>query len=152
MTIVAGATVLAFVLVASMAIAVTSRFRELEGRLGNQEARLVELRKTAHPQLRVRNGRFHIRTPDNPESTNWGSLTVDPRRKDVQVLTNFVWKEPGRIKAIWVSDWSPRDEMVKFDEFRVVGEGQYPSEFHVHALPKTGASVSMDFTVSVLCE
>jgi hypothetical protein len=150
--IVASATVLAFVLVASMAIAITSRFRGLEGRLNDQEARLVELKKTAHPHLRVRTGRFHTRTPDNPQSTNRGSLTLDPLRKDVQVRTNFVWKEPGRINAIWVSDWSPREEIVKFDEFRVVGEGQYPSEFHVHAKPKNGASVSMNFTVSVLCE
>jgi hypothetical protein len=150
--IVASATFLAFALVASIAVAVTSRFRSLETRLTDQEAQLNALKKTAHPELRVRTGRFHIRTPGNPQSTNWSNLTLDPLGTEVQIITNFVWKEPGQIKAIWVSDWSPREEIVKFDEFRVVGEGQYPSEFHVHAKPKNGASVSMNFTVSVLCE
>jgi len=150
--IVASATFLTFALVASMTVAITSRFRSLETRLTDQEAQLNALKKTAHPELRVRTGRFHIRTPDNPQSTNRSSLTLDPLLKDVQIFTNTVWKEPGRIKAIWVSDWSPREELAKFDEFRVVGEGQYPSEFHVHAKPKNGASVSMNFTVSVLCE
>src|SRR5262245_49866865 len=103
------------------ASAVYSRYREKSERISELEARVLELKNSAHPRWRVREGRFSISTTDRPASTNHH---VDFRlafgANDVQRFEDVIWKEPGRVMTAWVSDWTPRSEMSKFEQFDVV--------------------------------
>jgi hypothetical protein len=69
----------------------------------------------------------------------------------VQKFEQYIWKEPGRIMAAWISDWTPRSEMLKFEQFNVV-PSQDKSRFDVFAKLRPGESTAMQFTMTFIVE
>src|SRR5687767_2521650 len=106
-------------LVAWAASAVRSRYTAATTRIAELEAKVQELKSRAHPPWRVREGRFSISTTDRPAGTNGMGLRLVFGTNAVQKFEEQIWKEPGHILTGWVSDWTPRSELSKFEQFSI---------------------------------
>jgi hypothetical protein len=126
-----------------------SKVEDLESRLRNLEGTTVKLSSNNEHFLRV--GRFNISTSDRVEPQQRINFRIPYGTNDTKHFTEGVFKATSNIKAIWVSEWSPRTEMMKFEEFKVSPAGQSTS-FELIAKPITNASISMDFEVTVILE
>lgn len=115
------------------------------------DAKIENLQRLAHPQWRVRKGTFSITTTDRPQISKYsGDFRLVYGTNAVQRFEHVVWKEPGRIVTAWVSDWTPRSEMAKFEQFSVLnGDG---AKFTIVAKAHTNQSVAMEFTVTFIDE
>ncbi len=138
-------------LLAWAAIAVHSRYKAATERISELEARVVELKRSAHPRWHVREGSFSISTSDQPAGTNHHGFRLVFGTNEVQRFEHFIWKEPGRVMTAWVSDWTPRSEMSKFERFDVVPSRE-GSRFEVVAKTRPSESVSMEFTLTFIVE
>jgi hypothetical protein len=117
------------------------RYGELDRRL-----RLLESQK----RWSIRTWREQIVT-QNKETTNAMALRLWGRADAPQVFQAAPPEglEGKAVVEAWLTDWSPRSEMLKFEEFRVVGrEGKVV----VVARPRPGESVSMEFWVTAIFE
>jgi hypothetical protein len=119
-------------------------------RIVELESKVQDLQRVAHPAWRVREGRFRISTTDMPESTKWTDFRLVSGTNAVQKFENYVWKEQGHIVTAWVSDWTPRSEMAKFEEFSV--SSLQGARFEISALARTNESVAMEFKVTFIVE
>ena len=54
-------------------------------------------------------------------------------------------KSQTEVLSAWLSDWSPRSEILKFEEFRVLAYGH--NKILIIAKPKLNESISMDFWI-----
>lgn len=131
--------------------AACSRYRAATDRIAVLETRVQELKNSAHPRWRVREGRFSISTTDRPAGTNWHDFRIVYGTNEVQKFEDFIWKEPGRVMTAWVSGWTPRSEMTKFEQFDVV-TARDNSRFEVVAKVRQGESVAMEFTLTFIVE
>ena len=126
-----------------------SKVERLQSRTQNLEGTVGRLSSNNEHFLRV--GRFNISTTDRAEPHQRINFRLPYGTNDTQYFKEGVWKATSNIKAIWVSEWSPRTEMMKFEEFKVSPIGQ-SSGFELIAKPITNASISMDFEVTVILE
>src|SRR4051794_25858719 len=85
--------------------AVYSSYRTRANRIADLEATVQGLKARAHPEWRVRKGRFSISTTDRPTGTNWTDFRLVYGTNDVQKFEDHIWKETGHIVTAWVSDW-----------------------------------------------
>ena len=138
-------------LIAWAAIAAYSRHAAANDRIASLEAKVQELKGAAHPRWGVREGRFSISTTDRPENAHWKDFRLPYGTNEVQKFEEYIWKEPGRIVTAWVSDWTPRSEMSKFEQF-TVASSNINSKFEVVAKPRTNESIAMEFTVTFIVE
>ena len=99
----------------------------------------------------MREGRFSISTTDKPAGTNRHDFRLVFGTNAVQRFEDHVWKEPGRIMTAWVSDWTPRSEMAKFEQFSV-SPSRDSSRFDVVAKARPGESIAMEFTMTFIVE
>jgi len=117
-----------------------SRVSEIESRMKPLESR---------PVWRMRCYVLQISTTDRPAGTNsWDECRLVYGTNSVQTFTNFLGKESGHIVTAWISDWTPRSEMAKFEEFSV--SRHHDTEFNIAAKVNTNESVAMEFTVSFI--
>lgn len=141
--------------------AVRSEQREANSRLAELDRKVRELKNHSHPPWRVISWRFAISTSDRPANTNWNaSYHVDEFRliHGTNALQRFglsehgyISKSSGRIVKAWVSDWSPRSEMAKFEQLIVEPHSRAPW-VEVFAKARTNESLSMEFEVTALLE
>ena len=120
-------------------------------RIAELESRVEKLKGVSHPPWMVREDSFRISTTDRPSGTNWNDFRLDYGSNALQKFEGFVSKEPGHILTAWVSDWSPRSEMEKFERFDVTPVWG-TSKFEVFAKAHTNASISMEFTLTFIDE
>jgi hypothetical protein len=128
-----------------------SRYRAATDRIAELETRVQELKNSAHPRWRVREGRFSISTTDRPAGTNHHDFRLAFGTNEVQRFEHFIWKESGRVMTAWVSEWTPRSEMSKFEQFDVV-PSRDGSRFEVVAKARPGESIAMEFTLTFIVE
>jgi hypothetical protein len=131
--------------------AARSRYRAATDRFAELETRVQELKNRAHPRWRVREGRFSISTTDRAAGTNWGDFRLVYGTNDLQRFEHAIWKEPGRVMTAWVSDWAPRSEIAKFEQFSVVPSPD-SSSFEVVAKARPSESIAMEFTLTFIVE
>ncbi|MDB6067880.1 MAG: hypothetical protein JWR26_4088 [Pedosphaera sp.] len=110
------------------------------------EATVQVLKRAAHPEWRVRQGTFRISTTDRKDETKWKDLKLVYGTNTVQKFSDVIWKEPGTIVTAWVSDWKPRSEMAKFEQFSV--SDIQGNSFTITAQAHTNESIAMEFTVT----
>ena len=127
------------------------RYTAATGRIAELEAKVQELKISAHHGWRVREGKFSISTTDRPAGTNWTDFRLVFGTNAVQRFEGHVWKEPGQIITAWVSDWTPRSEMGKFEQFSILPSSD-SSKFDVVAKAAPGESVAMEFTMTFIVE
>ena len=137
-------------LLAWAASAVHSRYKAATEHISELEARVSELKASTHPRWHVREGSFSISTTDKTESTNGLRFRLVYGTNDVQKFEDHIWKEPGRVMTAWVSDWTPRSEMSKFERFDVVPSRE-GSRFEVVAKTRPDESIEMDFYADLYC-
>jgi len=114
------------------------------------ESKVQDLQHLAHPAWRTRYRTCRISTTDRLGSEFDYRLVYGTNA--VQKFDDFLGKEPGHIVTAWVSDWTPRSEMAKFEQLSVRrGEGQGAS-FEVSAKAHTNESAEMEFTVTFIIE
>ena len=94
------------------------RYGDAPSKVSDVERRMQQLE--SRPLWRVRPYLSSVSTTDRPESTN----RIDVCRlvygtNTVQTFTRALGKESGHIVTAWVSDWTPRSEMAKFEQFSV---------------------------------
>lgn len=128
-----------------------SRYRAATNRIAELETRVQELKNSAHPRWRVRAGRFSISTTDKAPGTNWHDFRLVYGTNEIQKFEQSIWKEPGRVMTAWVSDWTPRAEMAKFEQFSVA-PSRDGSRFEVVAKARQSESVAMEFTLTFIVE
>jgi hypothetical protein len=138
-------------LLAWVGTAAYARYSAAKERIAELEARVQELRGTAHPRWRVRVGTFSITTTDRPPTTNHTDFRLVYGTNAPQSFVDYIFKEPGHIVAAWVSDWTPRSEMSKFEQF-TIWPSYDSSKFEVVAKARPGESVAMDFKMTFLVE
>jgi hypothetical protein len=119
-------------------------------RITELESKVQELKHVAHAEWRVRQGRFSISTTDLPDDIKRKDFRLVYGTNAVQKFDYAVWKEPGHIVTAWVSEWTPRSEMAKFEEFNV--SCIQGSRFEVLAKAHTNQSIAMEFTVTFIVE
>lgn len=51
------------------------------------------------------------------------------------------------VEAVWVTDWSPRSEILKFEEFKVEC---HKDQIRIIAKPKPNESISMQFSITAI--
>lgn len=51
----------------------------------------------------------------------------------------------------WVSDWAPRSEIAKFEQF-CVSPSRDSSKFEIIAKARPGESIAMEFTITFIVE
>ena len=124
----------------------------LHVRYGVSPSKVSEFEKRIHNLESQK--RWHTRT--------WGATIVTADRYTnyqnwILVLTNQVelgqtfYSSPPKLsvgkKAVeaWLTDWSPRSEILKFEEFRVY---EYDGAVKVFAKPRTNESISMEFWIT----
>jgi hypothetical protein len=69
----------------------------------------------------------------------------------VQRFKEQIFKEPGHILTGWVSDWTPRSELSKFEQFSI-SPSRDSSRFDLVAKARPGESISMEFTLTFIVE
>jgi hypothetical protein len=131
--------------------AIYSSYRTRANHFADLEATVQSLKAQAHPKWRVRKGRFSISTTDRATGTNRTDFRLVYGTNDVQKFEDHIWKETGHIVAAWVSDWSPRSEMGKFEQFSLFSSGDR-SKFEVIAKAHPNESVAMEFTMTFIVE
>src|SRR5262245_42441703 len=95
------------------------RFHLNTNRISVLEGQVKDLARAIHPKLRVREGTFTIGTAGGGNYDF--QLTNNPG--ELQRFRTNIWKEPGHVISAWISDWSPRSEIIRFDKLEVVGAG-----------------------------
>jgi hypothetical protein len=106
----------------------------------------------SRPEWRIRRWTWRISTTDRPDSTNSSDYKLVFGTNAVQKFDDVLGKESGRIVTAWVSDWTPRSEMSKFDQFNVHKRRDKDTEFEISAKAQTNESVAMQFTVTFIIE
>jgi len=121
---------------------------------GDAPSKVTQLEKRVQaleslPVWRPGSYRCHISTTDRPESTNWWeNCRLAYGTNGIQTFDIYLGKQPGKIRNAWISDWTPRSEMAKFDELSVTAVRDQDGCFRISAKAHTNESVSMDFTVT----
>ena len=115
------------------------------------EAKVEDLQRSAHPRWRLRWRSFSITTTDRPQISKYsGDLRLVYGTNAVQYFEGFIGKATGHIVDAWVSDWTPRSEMAKFEQLSVSSFGG--SSFVIAAQAHTNESVAMECTVTCIFE
>jgi hypothetical protein len=123
------------------------RYGDAPSRVSEVESRMKPLE--SRPEWTTRHYVSHISTTDRPASTNsWDECRLVYGTNSVQTFSLFLGKESGHIVTAWISDWTPRSEMTKFEEFRV--SKHHDAQFDIAAKVGTNESVAMDFTVTFI--
>jgi hypothetical protein len=119
-------------------------------RIAALESKVEDLQHLAHPAWRVRYCTCRISTTDKPGGEFDYRLAYGTNA--VQKFDDFLGKEPGQIVTSWVSDWTPRSEMAKFEQLSVRrGQGQ-GARFEVSAKAHPNESAAMEFTVTFIIQ
>jgi len=111
---------------------------------------VATLKQNAHPAWRVREGWFTINTSDRQEATN-SNFLLPFGENELQIFQQSIFKEGGRIVTSWVSDWTPRSELAKFDTFTITNSWSN-AQFSVVVKPGPNESISMKFAVTFIVE
>ena len=120
-------------------------------RLTILENRLNELKSAPFPPIHVREGALRISTTDRPTTANAIEYRLTFGTNSEQNFKDFIGKEPGHIVNAWVSEWNPRSEMAKFEEFKVVPDWG-TANYTIVAKPYPNESIAMDFHVTFICQ
>lgn len=120
-------------------------------RIADLESRVRELQRVQYPPWRVREDSLRISTTDRAARTDLTDFRLESGSSGLQTFETSIGKEPGHIMTAWVSDWSPRSEMEKFDRLDV-SPVWGTSSFQVLAKAHTNTSISMEFTVTFIVE
>ena len=123
------------------------RIDELESRVQVMQSHLQEL---AYPHWITAERQISISTTDRPKITDCANnLRLVYGTNTVQKFNiGLWWKEPGHIVRAWVSDWTPRSEMSKFEQLSV---SRYNgTRFEISAQVHTNESVAMKFKVTFI--
>ena len=127
-------------------------YAQLEERLKSLESQVQGLASTVRDRWATRKIWSEIVSAQKPSTGAFSfPLRLASNTNGVQRFQLRVEKEYGRSVAAWVSDWKPRAEMMKFDQFDVSPVGD-SLDVEILARPKTGETIDMEFTVSVLIQ
>ncbi len=135
--------------------AANARYKAAKERSADLEIRVQELRNSVRdgvrPSWRVHEGRFSISTTDRFPGKKYHDLRLWYGTNTLQKLKVDMWKFNPHIITAWVSDWTPRSEMAKFEQFSVqYSPGSVGCE--VLAMLRPGESVAMEFTITFIGE
>jgi hypothetical protein len=132
-------------------VAAHSRYSAATERITELETKVQELRGTAHPRWRTRTGTFSISTTDRPPASNHTALRLVFDTNAPQSFVDHIFKETGHSVAAWVSNWTPRSEMSKFEQF-TVWPSHDSNQFEIVAKARAGESIAMEFTIRFIVE
>jgi len=123
------------------------RYGDAPSRVSEVERRMEPLE--SRPVWRTRHYVSHISTTDRPAGTNYyEECRLVYGTNSVQTFSCFLGKESGHIVTAWISDWTPRSEMAKFEKFSV--SRHHDAGFDIVAKVSTNESVAMDFTLTFI--
>ena len=129
----------------------STRYSHDFGRLGELESRVQGLESSVRDRWATRRAGLEIVSPDRSTESNSYALHLVSGTNGTQRFQIPLGKEYGRSVAAWVSEWKPRDEIAKFDQFDISptddGHG-----FEILAKPRAGETIDMKFVVSVLVQ
>ena len=106
------------------------------------------LKQWSHPEWRIRKGWFCICTEDQASESNRWCFKLSSTNTGIQKFDQFIFKETGSIETAWISDWTPRSAMGKFEDFRV--SSTHGAGFTIEARLHTNESVAMEFAVTFI--
>jgi hypothetical protein len=142
---------LLFLLAAWAARVIYLRHTATQERIVALESKVGDLR-LAHPTWRVRYSGRRISTTDRPESTNGFDYRLIYGTNAVQKFDDGIGKESGKIVTAWISDWTPRSELTKFEQLSVRKSQGPGAGFEVSAKAHTNESIAMEFEVIFIIE
>jgi hypothetical protein len=120
-------------------------------RIEELESKVKGLQDIAHPAWRVRWSGFSVSTTDRPQNSHdLYDLRLPYGTNTVQKLDGELGKVSGHIVAAWISDWTPRSEMTKFDQLSVSNRGG--TKFEIVAKAHTNESVTIEGEVTFIIE
>ena len=84
-------------------------------------------------------------------TNEWRVLRLTNNLPEVQKFHSWPDKQSSGTKAIaaWLTDWTPRSEILKFEQFRVLG---YQDTVLIMAKPRTNESISMEIWITAIFE
>jgi hypothetical protein len=97
-------------------------------------------------------GILHIVSADRPAGHQYLELRLRSGENETntfQLRGDFKISDRARPVAAWVSEWTPRAEMLKFDEFYLVPHAD-TGEVELVAKPHSGETIDMTFDVHIL--
>ena len=129
-----------------------SRYKKSEDARAERDFSIARLKQDSHPQWHFRKTWCRICTSDKePKPTPASDFDFTLMGEGSQRFTSSPPKASGHMVGVWISDWSPRAEITKFETLRVDPSGRGP-HFEVIAKPHPGQSILMEFEVTCILE
>jgi hypothetical protein len=112
--------------------------------------RRVQRLEESQNSISMFGGREHIMTADHPVVDQYLDLRLATNGTNrFQLRGHYKIPDAGRPVAAWVSEWTPRAEILKFDEFYVVPHPD-TGEIELVAKPRSAETIDMIFDVRIL--
>jgi hypothetical protein len=130
---------------------VTARniYINIQERTVAMEDSLQRVKMNSHSEWMVRLVPLRIRTSDHPID-NGGYFRLSNKDGKRQKFHDSVDKASGRIISAWVSDWTPRSEISKFEELTILETGG--ASYDILAKVRPNESISVDVELTFILE
>jgi hypothetical protein len=130
---------------------ISQRFSVDPSRTHDLELRVQRLEESQN-SISMFGGREHIISPDRLATREHLDLRLPAGTNGTnrfQLRSHYKIPDEGRPVAAWVSEWTPRAEILEFEEFHIVSHTD-TGEIELVAKPRSGETIDMTFDVRVL--
>ena len=128
-----------------------SRYTKAKQWKAEVEMELDKLKVRAHPRWRVLKQQISLHTADSSPASKFMDFRLAANTNDPCKFTGRFVKSMGHIICVWVSDWTPRAEMGKFEQLNISPAADGIG-FELTVKPREGESIRMVFTATAIFE